>query len=61
MTVTAVAGAEIAPGHHITRVNGYPQLWKCSCGADGRGEPMPGSADLIEALHDEARWKRWSE
>jgi len=58
MTITAVASNEIAPGHHITRVNGLPQLWQCTCGDMGRGEPFTGPADLVDALHAESRWKR---
>lgn len=61
MTITAVASDEIAPGHRITRVNGLPQLWQCSCGAMGRGEPRTDlDPDIIDAIHAEVRWS-WFE
>lgn len=54
MTVTAIPAEYLAPGHTITRLSAHPQLWSCTCGATGRGEP---TRELVDVLHDEALWK----
>lgn len=59
MTVTALDPQYLAPGHTITRLANHPQIWHCSCTATGRGEPMSGTPEIVNVLHDEARWKRW--